>query len=92
MTRSTDPTLPSRGDRRTGAGRPPSDTEPLLRKTITLPTSYITLLAAGRGNLSDGIRIVLEQTHRSDGTFLLHPPPPAPHSADCPTTLVCGYF
>src|SRR5712691_6884419 len=46
-----------RGGRRPGAGRPPAYREPLLRKTVTLPVSYVEQLAAfGAGNLSEGIR------------------------------------
>jgi hypothetical protein len=81
---------PPRGGRRPGAGRPPSYTEPLLRKTVTLPVSYVRRLeAAGHGNLSDGIRLVLEHTRLPDGAFWLTSPPPPPHGADCPTTLTC---
>ncbi len=33
-----------RGGKRAGAGRPRSYTEPLLRKTVTLPASYVAQL------------------------------------------------
>lgn len=51
----------ARGGRRPGAGRPPAYTEPLLRKTVTLPRSYVAQLTAfGAGNLSEGIRSLVE--------------------------------
>ncbi len=57
-----------RGGRRTGAGRPPAYREPLLRKTVTLPASYVELLRAfGAGNLSDGIRLLVENSYTSTG-------------------------
>ncbi len=57
-----------RGGRRTGAGRPPAYREPLLRKTVTLPASYVEqLLAFGAGNLSDGIRLLVENAYTSTG-------------------------
>jgi len=50
----------ARGGRRPGAGRPPAYREPLLRKTVTLPASYVEqLVDLGRGNLSNGIRLQL---------------------------------
>lgn len=61
----------ARGGRRRGAGRPPTYGEPLLRKTVTLPTSYVDQLTAlGRGNLSDGIRFLLECAYTSAGVHL----------------------
>ena len=60
-----------RGGRRRGAGRPPSYREPLLRKTVTLPTSYVEhLTVLGHGNLSDGIRFLLECAYTSTGARL----------------------
>ncbi len=45
--------------------------EPLLRKTVTLPTSYVDQLTVlGHGNLSDGIRFLLECAHTSAGVRL----------------------
>lgn len=64
-----------RGGRRRGAGRPPEYREPLLRKTVTLPASYVEQLAAfGRGNLSDGIRLLVEYAYDATGTHWLRPP------------------
>src|SRR5712692_6168041 len=43
----------TRGGRRPGAGRPPAYREPLVRKTVTLPVSYVEQLTVfGAGNLS----------------------------------------
>jgi hypothetical protein len=57
-----------RGGRRRGAGRPPTYREPLLRKTVTLPASYVEQLTKfGYGNLSDGIRILAENACTSKG-------------------------
>ena len=61
----------ARGGRRRGAGRPPTYREPLLRKTVTLPTSYVDQLTVlGHGNLSDGIRFLLECADTSAGVRL----------------------
>jgi hypothetical protein len=80
-TRST--TRP-RGGRRPGAGRPPAYTEPLLRKTVTLPESYVAHLEAyGRGNLSEGIRLLVEFACTPFGTPWL---PPAGHATKTPPT------
>ncbi len=50
-----------RGGRRAGAGRPSLYTEPLLRSTVTLPESYSAQLRRlGNGNLSEGIRSLVE--------------------------------
>ena len=63
-----------RGGRRAGAGRPPAYREPLLRKTVTLPASYVEQLAAfGAGNLSDGIRLLVENAYTSTGNLWLRP-------------------
>ena len=57
-----------RGGRRPGAGRPPAYREPLLRKTVTLPASYVEQLTVlGFGNLSDGIRLLVETAYTSTG-------------------------
>jgi hypothetical protein len=64
-----------RGGRRLGAGRPPAYREPLLRKTVTLPASYVEQLTTfGAGNLSDGIRLLVESAYASPGTLWLRPP------------------
>jgi hypothetical protein len=92
MTQSTPPPPPApgaggrdpkaRGGRRPGAGRPAAYTEPLLRKTVTLPRSYVQQLEAfGGGNLSEGIRLLVEFAYTRDGTPWLRPLParqPAP--------------
>jgi hypothetical protein len=59
-------------NRCSGAGRPPAYREPLVRKTVTLPVSYVEQLTTfGAGNLSDGIRLLAEGTRlgtqRQDG-------------------------
>jgi hypothetical protein len=65
----------ARGGRRPGAGRPPAYREPLLRKTVTLPVSYVEQLAAfGAGNLSDGIRLLAETAYTRSGKPWLEPP------------------
>ena len=65
----------ARGGRRPGAGRPRAYREPLLRKTVTLPVSYVEQLAAfGAGNLSDGIRLLVETAYTRNGTAWLGPP------------------
>jgi hypothetical protein len=78
-----EPTGPPRhGGRRAGAGRPPAYTEPLLRKTVTLPESYVAHLAAyGRGNLSEGIRMLVEFACTPFGTPWLPPADHAPTAA-----------
>ncbi len=44
--------------------------EPLLRKTVTIPASYLRLLEQeGRGNLSEGIRLMLEQACTPNGYY-----------------------
>ena len=64
----------ARGGRRPGAGRPPAYREPLLRKTVTLPFSYVEQLAAfGAGNLSDGIRLLAETAYTRSGKLWLEP-------------------
>jgi len=66
----------ARGGQRPRAGRPPAYTEPLLRKTVTLPVSYVEQLTRfGVGNLSDGIRLLVENTFTRNGTPWFRPPP-----------------
>jgi hypothetical protein len=70
-----------RGGRRAGAGRPPAYTEPLVRKTVTLPGAYVTQLTAfGAGNLSEGIRYLVEFAYTREGRPWFVPVPPAPES------------
>lgn len=58
------------GGRRPGAGRPRAYTEPMVRKTILLPVSYLPLLEReGEGNLSEGIRLVIEQACTPGGYY-----------------------
>jgi hypothetical protein len=58
----------ARGGRRLGAGRPPAYREPLVRKTVTLPVSYVQQLTTfGAGNLSDGIRLLVEHAYTRNG-------------------------
>ena len=65
----------ARGGRRPGAGRPPAYTEPLLRKTVTLPVSYVERLTAfGNGNLSEGIRLLAETAYTSTAKLWLGEP------------------
>ena len=66
-----------RGGRRPGAGRPRSYGEPLLRKTVSLPQSYVEHLERyGSGNLSDGIRQLVENAFTRFGEPWLRPIPP----------------
>lgn len=83
-TRPTTSATRPRGGRRAGAGRPPAYTEPLLRKTVTLPESYVAHLTAyGRGNLSEGIRLLVEFACTPFGNPWL---PPAGHAPKTPPT------
>lgn len=67
-----DVTHGARGGRRPGAGRPPAYREPLVRKTVTLPVSYVEQLTAfGAGNLSDGIRLLAEYAYTATGQHWL---------------------
>ena len=60
----------ARGGRREGAGRPQLYTEPLLRRTVTLPASYIRQFERlGNGNLSEGIRFMLENARTPSGAL-----------------------
>ena len=62
----------ARGGRRPGAGRPPAFREPLVRKTVTLPVSYVEQLTVfGAGNLSDGIRLLAEYAYTATGKHWL---------------------
>jgi hypothetical protein len=71
--------LGARGGRRPGAGRPPAYREPLVRKTVTLPLSYVQQLTTfGAGNLSDGIRLLVEHAYTRNGTPWFSPPRPDP--------------
>lgn len=63
-------TVPPRGGRRPGAGRPHGYREPLRRVTVALPHSYIEQLRSfGDGNLSDGIRRLVEEARTPTGHF-----------------------
>jgi hypothetical protein len=65
----------TRGGRRPGAGRPPAYREPLVRKSVTLPVSYVEQLTTfGVGNLSDGIRLLVENAYSRTGQPWLDPP------------------
>ncbi len=65
----------TRGGRRPGAGRPPAYSEPLVRKTVTLPVSYVEQLTTfGAGNLSDGIRLLVEHAYTRNGKPWFSPP------------------
>jgi hypothetical protein len=77
MTESTQNTTVrgTRGGRRPGAGRPPAYREPLVRKTVTLPVSYVEQLTTfGAGNLSDGIRLLVELASTRNGKPWFSPP------------------
>jgi len=75
------PSPRGQGGRRPGAGRPHAYTEPLRRTTVTLPESYIRQLQrAGGGNLSEGIRLVLEFARTPSGGFWLDSPTADPRS------------
>ena len=78
-----------RGGRRPGAGRPPAYTEPLVRTTVRLPRSSVDQLAAfGGGNLSEGIRLLVEFARTPFGNFWYVPaeraPTPTPPSKGAP--------
>ena len=65
----------ARGGRRPGAGRPQSYREPLVRKTVTLPVSYVAQLTTfGAGNLSEGIRLLAENAYTSTGKLWFEAP------------------
>ncbi len=65
----------ARGGRRPGAGRPQAYREPLVRKTVTLPVSYVEQLTTfGAGNLSEGIRLLAENAYTPTGKLWLDAP------------------
>ncbi len=65
----------ARGGRRPGAGRPQAYREPLVRKTVTLPVSYVEQLTTfGAGNLSEGIRLLAETACTPTGKLWLDAP------------------
>jgi hypothetical protein len=65
----------ARGGRRPGAGRPHAYREPLVRKTVTLPVSYLDQLTTlGDGNLSEGIRLLVENAYTFTGKLWFDPP------------------
>jgi hypothetical protein len=77
MTESTQNTTVrgARGGRRSGAGRPASYREPLVRKTVMLPISYVEQLTTfGAGNLSEGIRSLVELAYTRNGKPWFSPP------------------
>jgi hypothetical protein len=56
------------GGRRSGAGRPPIDTLTMQRVTVTLPDWAVTWARGeGRGNLSAGLRRLLEELDQRQG-------------------------
>lgn len=86
---SAPPALARRGGRRPGAGRRPAYAEPLLRKTVALPRSYVAQLEAfGRGNLSEGIRLLVDFAYTREGTPWFRPIPERQlarsHTSDMP--------
>lgn len=73
----TSPSASRRGGRRPGAGRPSSYGEPLLRKTVSLPRSYVEHPERyGGGNLSDGIRQLVENAFTRGGAPRFQPTAP----------------
>ena len=84
---TADPPRPRpHGGRRAGAGRPPAYTEPLLRTTVRLPRSYVAQLRAfGMGNLSEGIRYLVEFAYDRDGRPWFAPESPTPKAPSTPT-------
>jgi len=60
--------MATHGGSRPGAGRTYAYREPLRRVTVTLPESYIEQLRRyGDDNLSEGIRLLVEEAHTSTG-------------------------
>lgn len=60
--------MAAHGGFRPGAGRTYAYREPLRRVTVTLPASYIEQLRRyGDDNLSEGIRLLVEEAHTSAG-------------------------
>ena len=81
------PVASGRGGRRPGAGRPPSYREPLQRKTVALPRSYVAQLESfGAGNLSEGIRLLVEFAYTRDGAPWFHPIPERHPPGPAPTS------
>jgi hypothetical protein len=67
--------MPTHGGTRPGAGRPYDYREPLRRVTVALPESYIEQLRrSGQGNLSEGIRRLVEEALTPAGKFWYHMP------------------
>jgi hypothetical protein len=53
-----------------------------VRTTVRLPRSYVDQLAAfGGGNLSEGIRMLVEFARTDTGAFWYAPAPQTPHPA-----------
>jgi hypothetical protein len=70
-----------RGGRRPGAGRPQLYAEPLVQVTVKLPASYVAQLqAAGGGNVSEGIRWLVEHARTATGEAWYAPTPRAGES------------
>ena len=62
--------MASHGGYRPGAGRREDYREPLRRVTVALPESYIEQLRRhGQGNLSEGIRRLVEEARTPSGHF-----------------------
>jgi hypothetical protein len=81
------PAPPRRGGRRPGAGRRPAYSEPLLRKTVALPQSYVAQLEAfGAGNLSEGIRLLIEFAYTREGAPWFHAIPERQPASSAPPT------
>ncbi len=60
--------MATHGGSRPGAGRTYAYREPLRRVTVTLPESYIAQLRRyGDDNLSEGIRLLVEEAYTSAG-------------------------
>lgn len=67
-----------RGGRRAGAGRKPEYSEPLVITSVTLPASYVEeLRRVGLGNVSNGLRLVLELGREGAGFQLPEASAPA---------------
>ena len=67
--------MATHGGSRPGAGRPYDYREPLRRVTVALPESSIEQLrASGQGNLSEGIRRLVEEALTPAGKFWYHMP------------------
>ncbi len=76
-----DSPMPNHGGSRPSAGRPSDYREPLRRVTVALPESYIDQLRrSGQGNLSEGIRRLVEEALTPAGQFWYRMPAWAEHS------------